>query len=104
MTWTAKGALAGEPDVDPTVLNQRVLDLLRSRPAYSHAKASSDAYDIVSLAKQVSSPVVIARTSATTAGERSRRSFPTLNNSKLVELPNNPDGWPNLLDRFSLKI
>ncbi len=94
---TMKGALGGDPDIDPIKLNQRVLDLLRSRPAYGHAKASSDAYDIVSLAKQMTSPLIIARTSTTTAGDRSRRSFPTLNNAKLVELPSDPSGWPDLL-------
>ncbi|MEM7283379.1 MAG: alpha/beta fold hydrolase [Pseudomonadota bacterium] len=94
---TPKSALAGDPELDPKRLNQRVLDLMRSRPAYAHAKASTDAYDIVSCAKEVSCPLVIARTESTTAGEGSRRSFPTLTDAQLMDLPSDPSDWPELL-------
>ena len=81
------GVLNGVPNLDPVILNQRVIDLVQAGPIYTRAKRSFDAYPIEEYAKGLSMHMAIVRNVSMTLGDRSRRLFPDLANAEIMEVP-----------------
>lgn len=90
--------LKGEPDIDPGVINQRIMDLMRSRPAYLAAKVSSDKYPLEKNAKEFRERILLARTVNSTSGDRSRHLFSTALSEHTVDLSSDMRTWPESLN------